>query len=227
MKYRQVNEGVFLARPNRFVAEAEIGGEKCVCHVKNTGRCRELLRQGVRVSLVPSENPARKTKYDLVAVEKEGQWVNIDSQAPNRVFDEWVRESAEFAPLTRIRSECTYQSSRFDFYLESGERRIFAEVKGVTLEEGGTVLFPDAPTERGVKHIRELIEARRQGYEAYLFFVVQLEKCHVLMPNRATHPAFADALADAVRQGVRVRALRCRVTADALWVIGEIPCRIE
>jgi len=225
--YHGITQGRFLCRPNRFVAEVEIGGERCRCHVKNTGRCRELLVEGARVILQCAGESIRKTRYDLIAVEKDGMLINIDSQAPNRVLGEWARESGFFGELTHIRPECTYHSSRFDFYLEAGERRIFAEVKGVTLEQDGIVLFPDAPTERGIKHIRELIEAAREGYEAYLFFVVQMERCHLFMPNRATHPAFADMLAEAAEQGVSIHALCCRVTEDSLNILDEIPIRLE
>lgn len=227
MKYHRITEGIFLARPNRFIAEVEIDGVRCICHVKNTGRCRELLVAGARVILEESDNPARKTPYDLIAVYKGDMLVNIDSQAPNRVFGEWVRAGGCFDYVTVLKPEYTYKNSRFDFYLEANGKQIFVEVKGVTLEQDGVVLFPDAPTERGVKHIRELMDARTNGYEAYLFFVVQMECCHRFMPNRATHSAFAEALAEAEQCGVHIRVVRCRVLPDTLEIVDYIPYQIS
>ena len=220
MQYGQTIEGVFLARPNRFIAHVEVDGETRICHVKNTGRCRELLEDGARVILEKTNNPARKTLYDVIAVYKGDRLINMDSQAPNRVFKEWLEEGHGFPNLTRIQPECRYQNSRFDFYLEADGRPTFVEVKGVTLEENGVVLFPDAPTERGVKHINELIEAVQQGYDAYIFFVVQMEDCDYFTPNRATHPAFADALRRAAQSGVHIRAVNCHVSENTL-AIGD------
>jgi len=218
MKYQNIKRGIFIDRPNRFIAYVEIDGKQEICHVKNTGRCRELLIEGARVVLERSANPNRKTAYDLIAVYKGDLLINIDSQAPNRVMEEWLRESGYFGEVLQIRPECTYGASRFDFYLETHDRRIFAEVKGVTLEEDGVLSFPDAPTERGIKHLRELIEAKENGYDAYVFFVIQMEQCRYFTPNKKTHPAFAEALKEATERGVSVCALNCLVTEDSLRI---------
>ena len=166
MKYHDIIEGVFIERPNRFIAKVAINGEEKICHVKNTGRCRELLTEGARIFLEHSADKTRKTEYDLVAVEKNGVLFNIDSQAPNKVFEEWISTSGFFGNVTLVRPERFFGNSRFDFYIEADGRAIFVEVKGVTLERDGVLLFPDAPTERGVKHPRELVEAKNQGYDA-------------------------------------------------------------
>lgn len=218
MRYQSTKRGSFLARPNRFIAYVEIDGKPQICHVKNTGRCRELLTEGARVIVEKSDNPQRKTAYDLIAVYKGEELINIDSQAPNRVFGEWVKSGGCFESLTKIKPECTYGSSRFDFYLEADGKRIFAEVKGVTLEQDGVVLFPDAPTERGVKHLHELMQAKENGYDAYVFFVIQLKHCRYFTPNCETHPAFAEALRKAARHGVAVRAVNCNVTENELSI---------
>ena len=214
MTYGIVLPGVFRARPNRFIAQVEIGGEPQVCHVKNTGRCRELLVPGATVYVEESRNPARKTKYDLIAVEKGDLLINMDSQAPNKV-------AAEYLPrllpgLTLLRPETTFGSSRFDFYAEAGEERWFIEVKGVTLEEQGAALFPDAPTQRGVKHLQELRRCVDQGYRACALFVVQMKGVRYFTPNRRTHLEFALALEEAAAQGVRLEAVDCLVTPDTL-----------
>ena len=192
MIYPQVVEGIYLRRPNRFIAHVEIEGKEEVCHVKNTGRCRELLIPGCRVYLTRSDNPARKTKYDLIAVEKETArgplLINMDAQAPNHVFEAWAR-AGRFRPgLTLLRPETVYGASRFDFYWEAGTDRGFVEVKGVTLEEDGVARFPDAPTLRGVKHLEELVRARRAGYEAAVCFVIQMEDVIRFQPNDRTTP---------------------------------------
>lgn len=218
MTYQEVKRGVFVSRPNRFVACVEVDGKMEVCHVKNTGRCKELLVSGATVILEKSANPARKTCYDLVAVYKGGELINMDSQAPNRVAGEWLSSGGLFENVTLIKPECFYKNSRFDFYVEADGRRIFIEVKGVTLEEDGVVLFPDAPTERGVKHLRELMDAKENGYEAYVLFVIQMQRCRYFTPNRATHAAFADALIEAAAAGVEIRAVTCCVTEDSLSV---------
>lgn len=218
MVYKNVKNGKFISRPNRFIAEVEVEGRTEICHVKNTGRCRELLIPGADVYLHLSDNPERKTKYDLITVYKDGEPVNIDSQAPNKVFGEWVAGGNYFKNVKTIKPECRYKNSRFDFYIETDEEKIFIEIKGVTLEENGTVLFPDAPTERGLKHIRELIECTNDGYKAYIFFIVQMEKCRYFTPNRKTHPEFADALKEAEKQGVNIRCLNCRVEPDRLEI---------
>jgi len=224
MKYSKVTEGTFISRPNRFIAYADINGRTEVCHVKNTGRCKELLIPGVKVILEESSNPSRKTKYDLIAVYKGDILINIDSQAPNKVFHEWIKSSGFFGNDIRVKPECRYKNSRFDFYIESGDRRIFAEVKGVTLERDGVVLFPDAPTERGVKHLNELIDAKENGFEAYVFFIIQMKSCLYFTPNRDTHPEFADTLKLAAEKGVSAVALSCSVAEDSLAVSekGEI-----
>lgn len=214
MMYKNTVTGKFLNRPNRFIANIDIDGKTEVCHVKNTGRCKELLVSDARVILEQSANPDRKTKYDLVAVYKGDMLINMDSQAPNKVFGEWALQSGFFGNVTKIKPECKYKNSRFDFYIEADDKKIFAEVKGVTLEEDGVVMFPDAPTERGVKHINELADAVKNGYEAYVFFIVQMEKCKYFTPNTKTHPEFADALMKA--KGVNIMALNCRVTEQTL-----------
>lgn len=225
MKYGKVVQGEFISRENRFIATVNIDDKKETVHVKNTGRCKELLLPGCRVYLEVSSNPARKTKYDLIAVEKERDGpspllINMDSQAPNAVAEEWLKKGTLFSSSAVIRREVTFGASRFDFYIEDGERRAFLEVKGVTLEENGVALFPDAPTERGIKHIRELTECVKQGYEAYLLFVVQLKDVYVVRPNDKTHRAFGDALREAEKNGVKVIAYDCVVTKDSL-VIDE------
>ncbi|MBR6558256.1 MAG: DNA/RNA nuclease SfsA [Clostridia bacterium] len=226
MKYSNITEGTFISRPNRFIAYVNINGVTETCHVKNTGRCKELLIPGVKVILEVSDNPSRKTKYDLIAVYKGDILINIDSQAPNKVFYEWVKGSGLFGTDIYVKPECKYKNSRFDFYIKSGDRRIFVEVKGVTLEKDGVLLFPDAPTERGVKHLNELIDAKQNGYEAYVFFIIQTEKCLYFSPNRETHPEFADALRLAVKNGVTGVALTCSVGNDELTVLKEAEIRI-
>lgn len=218
MKYNNTKEAIFVSRPNRFIAEVEIDGEIKICHVKNTGRCRELLINGVRVVVEKSDSATRKTEYDLIAVYKGDMLINIDSQAPNKVFGEWVANSGYFKNIFFIRPEYTYKNSRLDFYIEADGRKIFVEVKGVTLEENGVVMFPDAPTERGVKHINELVDAKENGYDAYVFFVVQMEKCKYFVPNEETHPEFACALRNAVVHGVKVCAVNCDVKEDELII---------
>ncbi|MBQ7792095.1 MAG: DNA/RNA nuclease SfsA [Clostridia bacterium] len=206
MKYQNVIQGIFHSRPNRFIAYVEKDGIEEVCHVKNTGRCKELLLPGVTVYLEESKNPNRKTKYDLIAVEKGDRLINMDSQAPNRAFLEWA--PSFFQNLIKLQAEKTYRNSRFDFYLETQDgKKSFVEIKGVTLEEDGVVLFPDAPTERGVKHLEELCHAVKHGYDAYLFFVVQMKNVKYFTPNKNTHPEFADALKKAQKAGVQIYAV--------------------
>lgn len=231
MVYGKILPGVFQARPNRFIAHVEMGGRLEVCHVKNTGRCRELLVPGVKVWLEESANPARKTKYDLIAVEKarpEGPLlINMDSQAPNKVFGEWAAAGGLGFVPTLLRPETTYGNSRFDYYWEwsqEGEaRRGFWEVKGVTLEEGGTARFPDAPTLRGVKHLEGLILARQAGYEAGACFIVQMAGMDHVEPNDATHPEFGTALRRAAQAGVEVLALECAVEPGRLAAERVLP----
>ena len=248
MKYNQVVPGIFLQRPNRFIAHILINGKEEVCHVKNTGRCRELLIPGCTVYCAVSDNPQRKTKYDLIAVEKiiESQTifanagitsqygkstpeahstllVNMDSQAPNAAVKEWLRSGASpFGKIDFLKPEYKYGNSRFDFYLECNSRKIFLEVKGVTLEDNSVVLFPDAPTERGVKHVRELIRCHEEGFETYVLFVVQMEHAQYFTPNRKTHPQFADALCEAKNAGVQLLAYTCKVTPDEMMIDKEL-----
>lgn len=216
MKYQNIVKAEFVSRPNRFIAKVKINGKEEICHVKNTGRLRELLIPGVCVYVQKCTSPGRKTPYDLIAVSHMGETVNIDSQAPNKVFGEWV--SSYFEDVTYVKPEAKYKKSRFDFYVETKTRKIFIEIKGVTLIENGTALFPDAPTERGVKHLNELCECIDDGYEAYVFFVIKKENITRFCPNRKTHPEFADALADAKKKGVNIIAVNCRVEPDLLEI---------
>ena len=221
MQYREVRSGIFLRRPNRFIAYVELDGEEVVCHVKNTGRCRELLVPGVQVWLEKASNPNRKTGWDLIAVEKGDLLINMDAQAPNKVFAEWA---PIFEPqLTAIRPEYTYGKSRLDFCLETPAGFHMVEVKGVTLEENGHTRFPDAPTERGVKHLHELMHAVEEGYRASAVFIVQMERAADFAPNDVTHPAFGEALRAAKAAGVEIVAVNCRVTPESLEVLGRIP----
>ena len=226
MIYPNIREAVFLRRPNRFIAMAELDGAETVCHVKNTGRCRELLVPGAKIYLQRAENPLRKTAWDLIAVQKGERLINMDAAAPNTVFGEWLRKGdAGFVP-DLLKPESVHGDSRFDFYLEHEDRRIFAEVKGVTLEEDGVVRFPDAPTERGVKHLRGLTNAVAVGYEAWVVFVIQMADVDHFEPNRSTHPAFADELREASEAGVRLLALDCSVTPESLEIRQEVPIRL-
>ena len=211
MHYCSMFSGRFLSRPNRFIAHIEIDGNAEICHVKNTGRCRELLIPGATVWCQRCFNPARKTKFDLIAVQKGARLINMDSTLPNAVAAEWLPVSGLFSPSAKIRREVTFGGSRFDLYVEDGERRAFMEVKGVTLEREGVAMFPDAPTERGVKHLRELCEAVKQGYEGYLLFVVQMKGIREVRPNDETHALFGKALREAVDAGVKVLAVDCLV----------------
>lgn len=215
MHYQDVREARFLDRPNRFIAHVEIDGKAETVHVKNTGRCRELLRPGAAVRLEESDNPARKTRHDLVAAYKDNiGWVNIDSQAPNKVVKEWL-ETQEFDV---VRPEYTYGNSRIDFYMEKGNRKILMEVKGCTLEIDGIGYFPDAPTERGVKHLRELAAARQAGYECAVAFVIQMEGVTEVRPYVEMQPEFGTALAEAEAAGVKVLFLPCKVGRDWLKI---------
>lgn len=215
MKYEHITYGKFDSRPNRFIARVLVDGRLEMVHVKNTGRCRELLLPGVDVILEVSDNPKRKTKYDLIGVYKENSgWVNIDSQAPNKVVMEWL-EQQEY---TYIKPEYTYGDSRIDFYMEKGEEKFLMEVKGCTLEVDGIGYFPDAPTERGVKHLRELVKAVKAGYQCYVAFVIQMEGIHEVRPNVATHKEFGQALEEAKAAGVKILYLGCRVTEDTLEI---------
>lgn len=210
MKYENIAKGYFLGRPNRFLAKVRIDNEEILCHVKNTGRLGELLTEGAEIGLVHSSNPNRKTAYDLVSVKKDGQWVNIDSQMVNQAAAEWLGQAKLFSEDARIRREVRFGASRFDFYIEDAGRKIFLEAKGVTLIEGVTARFPDAPTLRGIKHLQELGACMEQGYEAYLLFVIQRKGARQFAPNWKTHGAFGEALCHAKEKGVRVLAYDCR-----------------
>lgn len=226
MKYPNVRPAVFVSRPNRFIAEVLIDGQRSQVHVKNTGRCRELLVPGAKVWLTRSGNPARKTAYDLIAAQKGDRLINMDAQAPNRVFQAWA-EAGHFLPgLTCLKTEQTHGDSRFDFYWEAGERKGFVEVKGVTLERDGAVYFPDAPTERGVKHLHGLTACLSQGYEAAVCFVIQMSDVAFFSPNDGTHPAFGKALREAAAAGVRVLAMDCNAEPDFLEIGKAVEVRL-
>ena len=215
MRYQNITKGIFADRPNRFTAYVEVGGHTETVHVKNTGRCRELLLPGAEVWLMAPGTEGRKTKYDLVSVRKSnGIMVNIDSQAPNAVVREWLEKQ----PYDLIRPEYTYGDSRIDFYLERGSERTLMEVKGCTLETDGVGYFPDAPTERGVKHLHELAKAVKDGYRAALAFAIQMEGITEVRPNIRTHPEFGDAFEKAKAAGVNILFLPCHVEPDGLWV---------
>lgn len=226
MVYKKITEGIFLERPNRFIARVEINGEEELVHVKNTGRCKELLVDRAKVFLECSDNPDRKTKYDLVAVEKETErgriLVNMDSQAPNPVAEEWLRKGKLFSENAVIKREVMFGNSRFDIYVEDGERRAFIEVKGVTLENDGVASFPDAPTQRGVKHINELCRCIDEGFEAFILFVIQMKAASVFRPNDETHKEFGDALRKAEKLGVNLIAYDCIVEKNLIFLDSPI-----
>ena len=226
MRYGTVIPGRFVDRPNRFVAHVETAEGLQTVHVKNTGRCRELLLPGAAVYLERGTSPARKTAFDLIAVEKGDLLINMDAQAPNKVFGEWVRGGGFLPGVMAVRPEFTFGESRLDFCLETPQGPCLVEVKGVTLEEGGEARFPDAPTERGVKHIRELRRAAEAGLGAVLFFVVQMENVRSVAPNDETHPAFGAALREAVSRGVRVCAWDCAVTPESIAIRSPVPVRL-
>lgn len=223
MHYSNIQRAIFLRRPNRFIAHIEMDGREEVCHVKNTGRCRELLTDRATIYVEHHDNPNRKTKYSLIAVEKGDLLINMDSQAPNKVVGEWLLEKEPFGKVKLLKPECTYGSSRFDFYLETEAEKIFIEVKGVTLEEDGIVRFPDAPTERGIKHLEELRACVEAGYKAAVIFVVQMEGMQHFEPNDKTHPQFGEVLRQARKAGVEVLAYECKVTPSSLEITKSIP----
>ncbi len=223
MDYHNIRQGTFQERPNRFIAYVEIEGSRETVHVKNTGRCAELLIPGVTVYVQEADQPGRKTRWDLIGVEKGSRLVNIDSQVPNQLVKEWLEEGNLFERIDRIRPEYTYGSSRFDLYVEADGKKIFIEVKGVTLEEDGVVRFPDAPSERAVKHVEELKAAVEEGYEAYVFFVVQMKDVRYFTPNMDTHPAFGEALFDAAAHGVHVLAYDCQVERESIHIVKQVP----
>jgi len=226
MVYPDICEGIFIERLNRFVAAVEIGGETEICHVKNTGRCRELFVPGAAVALQRHKPGARKTNYDLIAVKKGDRLINVDSQAPNRVFREWAEGGGFLPGIFRVQPEVRFLNSRFDFLLEMDGRKALVEVKGVTLEENGVALFPDAPTERGVKHLRELKEARALGFGAFIVFVIQMKGVSYFTPNERAHPAFGQALRDAQDAGVGVCAIDCAVTPESIAAGDRVEVRL-
>lgn len=226
MKYHNIVKGTFLERPNRFIAYVEIAGNRETVHVKNTGRCGELLLPGATVYLEKSPNPKRSTAYDLIAVEKGDRLINMDSQAPNRAVKEWLEAGSLFTDLSFVRPETKFGNSRFDFYAETPDKKIFIEVKGVTLELDNVVLFPDAPSERAVKHVEELIEAATNGYETYVLFVIQMQGVDYFVPNRVMQSAFAEALIRAKEAGVHILAYDCTVEPDSMELRNAVEVRL-
>lgn len=228
MRYKNIEKSIFMERPNRFIANVEINGKAEVVHVKNTGRCKEILRKGCTVYLERSDNPNRSTKYDLVAAEKEREnspalLINIDSQAPNKAAEEWLCSGKFFSPDAVVKREVKYRNSRFDFYIEDKGKKAFLEVKGVTQEYSGKAMFPDAPTERGIKHIEELIECKKEGYDAYILFVIQMKEITSFTPNEEIHKAFADTLRKAQKNGVKIIAMDCKITPDSMEIDENVP----
>ncbi len=226
MKYRKIVEAKFIERHNRFVASVELEGKTVQCHVKNTGRCKELLIPGAKAFLEEGDNPLRKYLYSLIAVEKGERLVNIDSSAPNKAALEWLQKGEYFKNITYIKPECTYGKSRFDFYFEYDGKKAFMEVKGVTLENEGVVSFPDAPTERGRKHVNELAKSMEEGFEAYILFVVQMKGVSCFTPNVSNDPEFSHALKIAYDKGVRVLCFDCEVTEDSMELRDEVSVKI-
>ena len=225
MKYNNMVPGVFQARPNRFIAHVEIDGRLEVVHVKNTGRCRELLPVGAEVWCEVSDNPNRKTKYDLITVRKGHRLINMDSQAPNKAAGEWL-QTGGLGEIQNLKAETFHEDSRFDFSFEKDGRKCFLEVKGVTLENEGVCAFPDAPTDRGAKHLNGLCKLAREGYGAYVLFVIQMAGVKYLHPNDATDPKFAAALREAAANGVQVLAVDCHVTEDTMEIRTPVPVKL-
>lgn len=228
MRYNNIHKGIFLSRPNRFIANVEIDGRVEVCHVKNTGRCKELLIPGAEVRLEKVSNPDRRTAFDLVAVQKGERLINMDSQAPNKAVGEWLREKKPFGGDMEVFSEKTHGSSRFDFYLQSDktDRKIFMEVKGCTLERNGVAMFPDAPTERGVKHIIGLADCIDEGFEAYVLLLIQMKDIKYFTPNYETHPEFGEALKAAEKRGVKILCYDCIVTPDSMTLDKPVEIKL-
>ena len=226
MRYANMVPGFFRNRPNRFIAHVEIDGKEQVVHVKNTGRCRELLVPGAMVWCQRSDNPARKTQYDLITVQKGQRLINMDSQAPNAAAREWL-ERGGLGKIENLRQETVHGDSRFDFSFTRDGRTCFLEVKGVTLEDNGVCAFPDAPTQRGAKHLRGLAEAARQGYGAYVLFVIQMADVKYIHPNDRTDPDFGAALREAAARGVKVLAVHCQVSENEMMISGSVPVRLE
>ena len=226
MRYANMLPGIFRNRPNRFIAHVEIDGKEQVVHVKNTGRCRELLVPGARVWCQRSDNPSRKTQYDLIAVQKGQRLINMDAQAPNAAAREWLAGGA-LGKIEHLRPETVHGDSRFDFSFTLDGKPCFLEVKGVTLESDGVCAFPNAPTERGARHLRGLAEAARQGYGAYVLFVIQMADVKYLHPNDRTDPDFGAALREAAAQGVNILAVTCHVTEAEMVISGSVPVHLE
>jgi len=225
MTYKNINKAVFIDRPNRFIARCEINEQVETVHVKNTGRCKELLIPGTTVFLEKFNAQTRKTNYDLISVIKGNRIINIDSQAPNKIFLEWAKSGRFLPDILLIKPEYIFLNSRFDFYIETPFKKIFIEIKGATLENNGVVMFPDAPTQRGLKHISDLIEVKKKGYEAYIIFVIQMENAKYFMPNYITHKAFADKLKECDDNGVNVAAFDTIVTEKSIVLNNEVEVR--
>ena len=228
MKYENITKAVFINRPNRFIANVSLNGKTEVVHVKNTGRCKELLTEGCTVFLTHCESASRKTSYDLVCAKKEREnlpdlLINLDSQAPNLAAKEWLESGRYFSTEAKVKSEVRFGNSRFDFYIEDKGRKAFLEVKGVTQEFSGEAMFPDAPTERGIKHIEELIACKKAGFDAYILFVIQMKEIFRFTPNKQVHEEFAQALKKARENGVEILAFDCIVTEDSMEISDEIP----
>lgn len=226
MYYTQpIVAGRFISRPNRFIAHIEINGKEEICHVKNTGRCKELLQPGATVYCADCLSPARKTRYDLIAVQKGDRLINMDSQLPNAAADEWLRGGG-LGAITQIRPETAFGDSRFDFSFQKEGKLCFLEVKGVTLERNGICAFPDAPTTRGAKHLRKLTRLCQEGYGAYVLFVIQMENVSFLHPNDETDPVFGQALREAAKAGVQILAMDCSVTQNSMTIHQPIPIQL-
>lgn len=222
MKYVNIEQGIFIERVNRFIAHIDIDGKVEVCHVKNTGRCKEILVKGCKVFVQEFDSKIRKTKFDLISVYKGNRLINIDSQVPNKMFSEWVKLGNLFKDIKVFKSEVFYKNSRFDFYVEYEDKKAFIEIKGVTLENEGVVLFPDAPTSRGVKHLKELVSAREEGYEAYVIFIVQMEGVKYFTPNYETHKEFGDTLSFCKNNGVNILAFDSVVLKDEIYIKDSV-----
>lgn len=228
MIYKNIFKAYFISRPNRFIANINIDGKEEKCHVKNTGRLGELLINGAVCYVEKSDNPDRKTKYDLIAIENNSQIINIDSQAPNKIVYEWLlsEKNGIIKDIIKIKPECKYKNSRFDFYIETKKDKIFMEVKGVTLKKNDVALFPDAPTERGVKHLYELCECIKDGYKAYVFFVIKMKGISHFTPNIKTHPEFYVALKNASENNVGILCYDCIITENSLNIDKKINCKL-
>ena len=221
--YERIKEGIFIERPNRFIAHGLVEGNPEVIHVKNTGRCKELLVSQATIYLQHNADPKRKTSWDLIAVKKGERLINMDAQIPNKVVGEWLEKEILFKQINFIKPETKYKSSRFDFYVEADDKKILIEVKGVTLEKNGVAMFPDAPTLRGVRHLEELIAATKEGYEAYVIFVIQMKGVRYFTSNKDMDPVFAKALQKAQAAGVHILALDCQVTQESIVADEEVP----